>query len=150
MSFSVPLMSFFNDVKICVTSYFMYGASHEGKYCTSKYQTYEMCPLTSWPFLNDYERILTSIWPKKHILGKQQLMLAMPLKSSTVKTLPVFWCWTKNCLLKAIEYHNRLILTYSLLGSFRKSTDIQLVSQSSTGKIWKWYQWQVGQWQYTI
>ena len=31
MSFSVPLTSFFNDVKICVTSYFMY---HEGKYCT--------------------------------------------------------------------------------------------------------------------
>ena len=28
-SFSVPLTSFFNDVKICVTSYFMYG-----KYCT--------------------------------------------------------------------------------------------------------------------
>ena len=22
------------DVKICVTSYFMYGVSHEGKYCT--------------------------------------------------------------------------------------------------------------------
>ena len=34
MSFSVPLMSFFNDVKICVTSYFMYEVSHEGKYCT--------------------------------------------------------------------------------------------------------------------
>ena len=34
MSISVPLMSFFNDVKICVTSYFMYGVSHEGKYCT--------------------------------------------------------------------------------------------------------------------
>ena len=34
MSFSVPLTSFFNDVKICVTSYFMYGVSHEGKYCT--------------------------------------------------------------------------------------------------------------------
>ena len=34
MSFSVPLMSFLNDVKICVTSYFIYGASHEGKYCT--------------------------------------------------------------------------------------------------------------------
>ena len=34
MSFSVPLASFFNDVKICVTSYFMYGVSHEGKYCT--------------------------------------------------------------------------------------------------------------------
>ena len=32
--FSVPLTSFFNDVKICVTSYFMYGVSHEGKYCT--------------------------------------------------------------------------------------------------------------------
>ena len=32
MSFSVPLTSFFNDVKICVTSYFMYD--HEGKYCT--------------------------------------------------------------------------------------------------------------------
>jgi hypothetical protein len=28
------LTSFFNDVKICVTSYFMYGVSHEGKYCT--------------------------------------------------------------------------------------------------------------------
>jgi hypothetical protein len=34
MFFSVPLMSFFNDVNICVTSYFMYGVSHEGKYCT--------------------------------------------------------------------------------------------------------------------
>ena len=34
MSFSVPLTSFFNDVKICVTSYFIYGVSHEGKYCT--------------------------------------------------------------------------------------------------------------------
>ena len=34
MSFSVPLTSFFNDVKICVTSYFMYRVSHEGKYCT--------------------------------------------------------------------------------------------------------------------
>jgi hypothetical protein len=34
MPFSVPLTSFFNDVKICVTSYFMYGVSHEGKYCT--------------------------------------------------------------------------------------------------------------------
>jgi hypothetical protein len=34
MSVSVPMTSFFNDVKICVTSYFMYGVSHEGKYCT--------------------------------------------------------------------------------------------------------------------
>ena len=34
MSFSIPLTSFFNDVKICVTSYFMYGMSHERKYCT--------------------------------------------------------------------------------------------------------------------
>ena len=34
MSFSVPLTSFFNDFKICATSYFMYGVSHEGKYCT--------------------------------------------------------------------------------------------------------------------
>ena len=34
MSFSVPLTSFFNDVKICVTSYFINGVSHEGKYCT--------------------------------------------------------------------------------------------------------------------
>jgi hypothetical protein len=34
MSFSVPLTSFFNDVKICVTSYVMYGVSHEGKFCT--------------------------------------------------------------------------------------------------------------------
>jgi hypothetical protein len=31
MSLSVPLTSFFNDVKIFVTSYFMYGVSHEGK-----------------------------------------------------------------------------------------------------------------------
>jgi hypothetical protein len=31
MSFSVPLTSFFNDVKICVTSYFIYGVSHEGE-----------------------------------------------------------------------------------------------------------------------
>jgi hypothetical protein len=34
MSVSVPLTSFFNDVKIYVTSYFMYRVSHEGKYCT--------------------------------------------------------------------------------------------------------------------
>jgi hypothetical protein len=34
MSFSVPLTSFFNDVKICVMSYFIYGVSHEVKYCT--------------------------------------------------------------------------------------------------------------------
>ena len=34
MSFSVPLTSSFNDVKICVTSNFIYGVSHEGKYCT--------------------------------------------------------------------------------------------------------------------
>ena len=34
MSFSVPLTSFIDDVKICVTSYFMYGVSHEGKLCT--------------------------------------------------------------------------------------------------------------------
>ena len=34
MSFSVPLASFFNDVKICVTSYFMYGVSQERNYCT--------------------------------------------------------------------------------------------------------------------
>jgi hypothetical protein len=34
MSFSVPLTSFFNGVKICVTSYFINGVSHEGKYCT--------------------------------------------------------------------------------------------------------------------
>ena len=34
MSFSVPLTALFNDVKICITSYFMYGVSHEGKYCT--------------------------------------------------------------------------------------------------------------------
>jgi hypothetical protein len=27
-------LPFFNDVKICVTSYFMYGVSHEVKYCT--------------------------------------------------------------------------------------------------------------------
>ena len=34
MSVFVPLTSFYNDVKICVTSYFMYVVSHEGKYCT--------------------------------------------------------------------------------------------------------------------
>ena len=34
MSISVPLTSFFNDAKICVTSYFMHRVSHEGKYCT--------------------------------------------------------------------------------------------------------------------
>jgi hypothetical protein len=34
MSFSVHLTSFFNDVKIFVTSYFMYGVSYEGKYYT--------------------------------------------------------------------------------------------------------------------
>ena len=34
MSVTVPLTSFFNDVKIGVTSYFMYRVSNEGKYCT--------------------------------------------------------------------------------------------------------------------
>jgi hypothetical protein len=44
MSVSVPLTSFFNDVKICVSSYFMYGVSHEGKYCTKFLNQYSfMC-----------------------------------------------------------------------------------------------------------
>ena len=32
MSYYVTLTSFYNDVKICVKAYFMYGVSHEGKY----------------------------------------------------------------------------------------------------------------------
>ena len=40
MSVSVPLTSFFNDVKICVTSYFMYRVSHECKYCTQDLKQY--------------------------------------------------------------------------------------------------------------
>ena len=48
MSVSVPLTSFFNDVKICVASYFMYGVSHEGKFlnqysfiCSKFYKLYK-------------------------------------------------------------------------------------------------------------
>ena len=48
MSVSVPLTSFFNDVKICVASYFMYGVSHEGKYCTK--------------FLNQYSFICSKFY----------------------------------------------------------------------------------------
>ena len=48
MSVSVPLTSFFNDVKICVASYFMYGVSHEGKYCTK--------------FLNQYSFICSTFY----------------------------------------------------------------------------------------
>ena len=44
MSVSVPLTSFFNDVKICV----MYGVSHEGKYCTK--------------FLNQYSFICSKFY----------------------------------------------------------------------------------------
>ena len=40
MSVFVPLTSFVNDLKICVTSYFMYGVSHEGKYCTKLLNQY--------------------------------------------------------------------------------------------------------------
>jgi hypothetical protein len=42
------LTSFFNDVKICVASYFMYGVSHEGKYCTK--------------FLNQYSFICSNFY----------------------------------------------------------------------------------------
>ena len=45
MSVSVLLTSFFNDVKICVASYFM---SHEGKYCTK--------------FLNQYSFICSKFY----------------------------------------------------------------------------------------
>ena len=48
MSVSVPLTSFFNDVKIGVTSYFMYRVSHEGKYCTK--------------FLNQYSFICSKFY----------------------------------------------------------------------------------------
>ena len=48
MSVSVPLMSFFNDVKICVASYFTYGVSREGKYCTK--------------FLNQYSFICSKFY----------------------------------------------------------------------------------------
>jgi hypothetical protein len=41
-------VSFFNDVKICVASYFMYGVSHEGKYCTK--------------FLNQYSFICSKVY----------------------------------------------------------------------------------------
>jgi hypothetical protein len=37
-----------SDVKICVTSYFMYGVSHEGKYCTK--------------FLNQYSFICSKFY----------------------------------------------------------------------------------------
>ena len=55
MPLSVPLTSFFNDVKICVTSYFMYGVSHERKYCTK--------------FLNQYNFICSKfclLWCSSH------------------------------------------------------------------------------------
>ena len=48
MSVSVPLASFFNDVKISVASYFIYGVSHEGKYCTK--------------FLNQYSFICSKLY----------------------------------------------------------------------------------------
>ena len=48
MCVSVPLTSFFNDVKLCVASYFMYGVSHEGKYCTK--------------FLNQYSFICSTFY----------------------------------------------------------------------------------------
>ena len=48
MFVSVPLTSFFNEVKICVASYFMYGVSHEGKYCTK--------------FLNQYSFICSKFY----------------------------------------------------------------------------------------
>ena len=48
MSVSVPLTSFFNDVKICVASYFMYRVSQEGKYCTK--------------FLNQYSFICSKLY----------------------------------------------------------------------------------------
>ena len=48
MSISVLLTSFFNDVNICVTSYFMYGVSHEGKYCSK--------------FLNQYSFICSKFY----------------------------------------------------------------------------------------
>jgi hypothetical protein len=48
MSVSVPLTSFFNDVKICVASFFMYGVSHGGKYCTK--------------FLNQYSFICSKFY----------------------------------------------------------------------------------------
>ena len=48
MSVSVPLTSFFSDVKIGVTSYFMYRVSHKGKYCTK--------------FLNQYSFICSKFY----------------------------------------------------------------------------------------
>ena len=48
MSISVPLTSFFNDVNICVVSYFMYRVSHEGEYCTK--------------FLNQYSFICSQFY----------------------------------------------------------------------------------------
>ena len=48
MFVSVPLTSFFNDLKICVASYFMYGVSHKAKYCTK--------------FLNQYSFICSKFY----------------------------------------------------------------------------------------
>ena len=56
MSISVPLTSFFNDVKICVASYFMYRVSREGKYCTKF--------LNQYSFIYDSGQLSTKIYDK--------------------------------------------------------------------------------------
>jgi hypothetical protein len=52
MSVSVPFTSFFNDVKICVASYFMYEVSHEGKYCTKFLNQYSFICSKFYKLLN--------------------------------------------------------------------------------------------------
>jgi hypothetical protein len=54
MSVSVPLTSFFNDVKICVASYFI---SHEEKYCTK--------------FLNQYSFICSKFYELYTLYSKR-------------------------------------------------------------------------------
>ena len=52
MSFSVPLTSFFNDVKICVTSYFIYGVSHEGNPLYFQWNNSEKSLNISWKLIS--------------------------------------------------------------------------------------------------
>ena len=87
MSVSVPLTSFFNDVKIGVTSYFMYRVSHEGKYCTK--------------FLNQYSFIYSKFYINfinitliyhitKHVLCLSLDFLTRQGNTSTIEAIFVY------------------------------------------------------------
>ena len=119
-SFPYLLHSFYNDVKICVTSYFRYEVSHEGKSCT-KFLNQHNCICRKFNKLDKYSintthNKITGLLNNFNNLNvnnihKQTLVFARDFESfqyPKFKTLWLSYCDVQVCYGTAVEHMNLL------------------------------------------